>query len=552
MISSGLSSDVFSRVAKKRLVQIGLLASIVLAGVFGWYFYRLNSNTIYVSGVGNVSIASSDLETSERALAAAKRALQESNSELAIGIMKKYLDRHPRDREHRVLFASLYQHLEKPEEAVRLLKYGMNGSVADSSLWEAVRRIRVAQAEQGPNTTVVGHWERTSPSVDEEQDKKWITQHWELALEAAQEVEKKQPKDTSNRWYLAKILGELGRLPESIVYWSALYEESPLDSDVAVGYATALLESQEWEKVEPVLWKHAKSTTARAKVYSLLCKLYTEKNDHERLKEVEKHSSFYQSIPDFVEIEYSLDHLNTLRTLYEEETLERLMLDKSRSSSMFLATLCWQHPHNRDEEDAFAELERRGEDAIDIVDQLMNNASSNCTIRSCAKILARKKFPGLIERLIGLLPHDHMSFGMDMDIAGAMDELGDPLAIDSLIECARISDRSIPDHGGDMGSFLQDDICSRARSVLALGAFDQPEARDALKKGFENPRLRACSAAALYRLTRDDTYLQVIQDDRTETRYRYDLVRYLKRLNEPYADRIVGMIEAELEARRAQ
>jgi hypothetical protein len=166
---------------------------------------------------------------------------------------------------------------------------------------------------------------------------------------------------------------------------------------------------------------------------------------------------------------------------------------------------CWSHPHNRLEAEAFESLEARGATTTPLLRKLFEGAHSTCTIRSTAHILARRKVDGLFDELVQRLPGDLRLPGMEMDIAGSLDDLGDPRAVEPL---RRVLD-SCEAGAANAQEFapLQDRAPARARAALALGAFDVEKSRRALEAGTKDPLIAPYCLAALYRLTRDPARL---------------------------------------------
>jgi hypothetical protein len=94
---------------------------------------------------------------------------------------------------------------------------------------------------------------------------------------------------------------------------------------------------------------------------------------------------------------------------------------------------------------------------------------------------------------------------MEMDFAGSLDELGDPRAIKLPID---VLNPEKADRSGD--GLLTDLTTARGRAALALGAFDSPESRRALERGTHSPEVAAYCQAALYRMSRDQKYLDAL------------------------------------------
>jgi hypothetical protein len=220
-----------------------------------------------------------------------------------------------------------------------------------------------------------------------------------------------------------------------------------------------------------------------------------------------KRAEFYTQLPSFTSLMYSEENRKTLQSLDQEATVRKLAGDPSEQAAEFLAALCWSHPHDQLETLAFEALEARGARTTPLLQKLLENAGSTCTIRSTAHILARRKMDGLFEFLEERLPGDLRAYGMEMDIAGALDDLGDPRAVGPLCQMLAPGDAVAAQENGP----LMERRLARARAALALGAFDTPESRKALEARAQDPQLGAYCRAALYRITRDPKQLASLE-----------------------------------------
>jgi hypothetical protein len=121
--------------------------------------------------------------------------------------------------------------------------------------------------------------------------------------------------------------------------------------------------------------------------------------------------------------------------------------------------------------------------------------------------------PGLLEVLLPALPRD-LNWPFEMDIAGALDLLGDPGAVSSLVELLDVGRPAAAAESDVLGfSDRLPRLFARIRAALALGRFDTPEARDALSGCLADPdeELVAACRAALYRLTGSDEHAQALR-----------------------------------------
>jgi HEAT repeat protein len=95
-----------------------------------------------------------------------------------------------------------------------------------------------------------------------------------------------------------------------------------------------------------------------------------------------------------------------------------------------------------------------------------------------------------------------------MDIANALDVLGDARAVPALIAVLAPENQEEPDR---VTAMMYDTAGARYRAAMALGAFDTADSKQALLKGLENPRIHLACAGALYRLTGDAKYRAVLE-----------------------------------------
>lgn len=449
---------------------------------------------------------------------------------LAIAALREHLEKHSDDAGNRKLLFQVLMHIGKLDDAVKVLEDGLDDSSDDYTPLYWIGQVRLNQAQMGPNTTVEGNVSKTSPSKDPEADKAWIKSHYELALEAFRDAQELVPGETAATIQANEILHALERDQEAADSWQTIYELHPDNDRIVLGYANALIGISKWESAIPVLEKAIANKIYRRQTYALLSDCLKATNKEDAAKEAERRAKFYQSLPTFTNLEFSEALENTIVNLMEPNTFERLISDKTAESSECLAALCWQHPHNDQEDQAFEELGRRGDAECKLLLELFDDGGSVCTVRGAARVLAPKKYPGLVDRLIANLPNDVRGGGMNMDIAGAMDLLGDPTVVPHLIEVVDASNKVFPEF-----DFFNDALSSRLRATLALGAFDTPESIEALKMAMSNQKLRPFAAAALYRINGSSSYLDIVLNEGPKAERFSLMIPYFKRMTRPGA-----------------
>jgi hypothetical protein len=380
---------------------------------------------------------------------------------------------------------------------------------------------------------------RTSPSQDPNADEAYSQRHYELALEAYRKASSLKGSEVYMATKAASMLDQLGRSQEATKAWKSLYAKHPSNSQVANGYAHHLMNNQKWKEAIPVLKDAEKRKQGRSWAVSQLEECYKALGETEKAAEVAKKAKFYGRIPDFIDLEYSEEIADRLESMYSVETLKQVMEDRSTHTSDLLAALCWSHPHNEAETLAFEELGRRGEYESELLFSLLQSANSRCTIRQAAKLLADQKDERLYDFIEHLLLQDRDPFGMHMDIATAMDRLGDSRAVPLLIKAADLKRATTPNEFTPTHQALADSLSARIRATLALGGFATDESKSALEQAINNPVLRLFAAASLYRMTREEKYLDIMNKEGLTTQGSGMLIAYWERNKAPETDDIV-------------
>lgn len=190
----------------------------------------------------------------------------------------------------------------------------------------------------------------------------------------------------------------------------------------------------------------------------------------------------------------------------------------------------------------FVELGKRGPASAPLLHKLLRKHQSTCTARGAALALATQKDPKVFEWLAWALPYDTRSF-FHMDLATALDVLGDPRAVKVLVDVMQPS-KPLQDPAKNVDDDPMMERAGRAearcRAALALGAFDTPESRAALQEGLKNPDFKLYCQTALYRMKPDakagEELLAALKAPRDDERNPAGLVRrYLERTQPAFA-----------------
>lgn len=461
--------------------------------------------------------------------AAAKEAIGQANRgdvEGAIRGLREHLAREPKDVRSRFVLGQILDFDGRPDDSVATWEEGLAGVPEDYPLLMAIGEIRRRQGSDGPTMSYRRGMLGARPSMGVAGIEEYKKAHMEQAASAYERARKLRPDDPGASKALAGAYAALGKHEEAAAVWKSLIEKDPKDAGDRVGLAGAARGLGRKEEAIEAL-KGALALDPRlVAAHEAMAGLLEEVGRADEAEESRKRAEFYGRLPAFSTLAYSEENSGKLDGLADEGKVRALIADPSDAASELLAILCWSHPHDHLEALAFESLEARGEETTPLLRSLLEAAGSTCTVRSTAHILARRKADGILEFLVERLPGDSRSMGMDMDIAGSLDDLADPRAIAPLGE---VLDAPAGPEGEDADPFIMDRMSARGRAALALGAFDTPESRKLLEAGASKPILGAYCLAALHRATKDPKYLVDLERAAEDGPAKYAIAQYLIR-----------------------
>jgi tetratricopeptide (TPR) repeat protein len=438
----------------------------------------------------------------------AAQLVKKGNIDLAIDRLRGHLKQNATDGKARVYLGQILDFDGRPDEAVALWEQSLTGALSDFDLLMLIGEIRERQGQDGPTISRRRGMVGAQPSRDEAAEKVFKQSHLVQAATAYEKARKLKPDDHDAAMALATVYTLQEKHDAAVLIWKSLIEREPTNAGFHLRLASATKEAGRADEAVQYLEKAIELNPRLTGAHQALAD-YQKATGRAALAEQSKNrAEFYRRLPSFCTLVYSDENRTTLENLQEPDAVRKLVDDPSDRANQFLAVLCWSHPHNELETKAFESLESRGAATTPILRDLLAKARSTCTVKSTARILARRKATGVLDRLLRILPGDIRGLGMDMDIAGSLDDLGDPKAVGPLVE---VLDPGNANKGQDQ--LMTDRDGARGRAALALGAFDAPEARRALEQGTHTPEVAACCLAALYRLSHDQKYLRALEKD---------------------------------------
>lgn len=425
----------------------------------------------------------------------------------AIQVLRDYLNKNAKDVNARVILGRILDFDGRPDEAVTLWEGGLTDAASDLPVLMAIGEIRHRQGRDGPTVSYRRGMVGAIPSKDEAEEGRFKRSRLAQAATAYEKARKLRPDEPEAARALASVYSLQEKPDSAVEVWKSLVNLDPRNGEYRLGLALATRKAGRSDEALQHLKQALELNPRLAEAHEALAEDQERKGRAVEAEQSRKRAEFYNRLPSFCTLAYSEENLKTLDSLNQEGSVRKLVDDPSDQAAELLATLCWSHPHNRLETRAFEALEARGARTTPLLRALLEGARSTCTIRSTAYILARRRADGIYDYLVEMLPGDVRGFAMDMDIAGSLDDLGDPRAVGPLGQVLNPGDANAAIEGGP----LMDRNSARARAAMAIGAFDTPEARRALEAGTRDPQVAAYCFAALYRLTKDPKQLAALE-----------------------------------------
>jgi tetratricopeptide (TPR) repeat protein len=460
--------------------------------------------------------------------------LNQGNVEEAERMLRELLRRDPADLQVRVLLGRTLDYDGRPEEAARTWREGLKGEAADFALWMHIGTVHARLGREGPTVQYKRGVTTYTRNADPAAAERIMRAHRVLAREAFDKAAALAPGRHEPQLELAILYDALKEHEAAIAAWRGLAARDPENAAYATALARALNEAGRPDQAAAVLEAALKRNPRLSEAHAMLATYYHAAGRRAEAWQSRQQAEFYRRLPPFTRLLFSPQALQALERLNDRDGVSKLVEDPSDEAAQLLAVIAWRHPHDELETMAFESLERRGAAAVGVVRDLLEGARSARTVRASAAILARHKDPGLFEKIVGALPRDLGSAEFEMDIAGALDALGDPRAVPPLVQVFNPGDRS----PSRRDSAIYDRTRARARAALALGGFDAPAAKEALAQGLDHPELAPYAAAALYRQSGGDArYVPALREVAAgNDRYALSLLAgYLRKVPTPDA-----------------
>lgn len=464
------------------------------------------------------------------------------------------LEKSPTDLDTRMLLAQILTYDGRPDESIKLVQDGIDRVSNDDQRYNLslyIGAIAMQTAEDGPFVQRKRGTVTAQPADDSVDQQAFVNRYVRTAEESFQKAVDLFEDDQRALLSLAKAVSFSSSPERAIPLWTKLLDrDQSTHPKFELEYIELLFKTKRDDEATELANKRLDARPNDLATVQMLVEHYKEQKNTEALNSLTARAQFLESIPPFLGLEFSEENQQRLAKLEDQDEVEKLLKIRTEESTELLVVYVWRHPHNKLEDRAYVELGDRK--AVDHLHDLFDSAQSTCTVRGAVNQLARSKPDGLFEKLVLLLPNDLRTFGMEMDIANALETLQDKRAVEPLVETLAVDAKSAPKD--DHTRFLKDREFARWRAAIALGAFDFDLATRTLKTGLENKLIRVACLAGLYRQDNSEKWLDEIRTvaenpevDRQTLRQTVVVLDRLK--NKLPADKAVQEIFAAFEVR---
>lgn len=431
------------------------------------------------------------------------------------------------DIDSRLLLGTVNDFLGEPDEAIRIWSAGLDNTEDDYALYMSIGELRLRQGTQGANFKYVKGVLQPMAEMDSLEDLRFKTQQLNLAVAAFQKATNFYPYESDAWENLAASYKELNHFEMSLSCWQHLNEVFPQHDNFKLKLGQCRLEMghllEARKAFEAALALNPKLYVA----YAGLAEYWLEKDEVQAAELAIQQSEFYKWLPPFIDLPYNAERYKIFEKLAHQteenyldsasirmQMVEILMETESSNHTDFLAAVVW-YDEDRPEISTriFNILSERGLHGARLLSEIAKNSDNIFVISQAVQHLVKLKVPGTFDLLVSLLPQDKQPF-QHINIADYMAQLGDDRAMLYLIK--ELNPKMIDQHykAKDLETFSlgQGIQASRQRAALALSAFNHPAAILALEEGLKNENVNIYCSASLYKITKEDKYLGLIED----------------------------------------
>jgi tetratricopeptide (TPR) repeat protein len=431
------------------------------------------------------------------------------------------------DIDSRLLLGTVSDFLGEPDDAIRIWSAGLTNTDDDYALHMSIGELRLRQGMQGASFRYVKGVLLPVDDIDSLEDHRFKTQQLNLAVVSFQKAADYYPYESDAWENLAATYQELKQFEMALRCWEHLNIVFPQNDTFKLKLGQCRLEMGHLLEARKSFEIALELNPKLYEAYAGLAEYWLEKDDVQAAELAIQKSEFYKWLPNFVNLVHTPENYQIFEQLAHQtednflesdstriKLIKKLMSENSKDNTEFLAAVVW-YDEERPEISIkiFNILSQRDLHGARLLSEIAKNSDNIFVISQSVQRLVRLQIPGTFELLVSLLPQDKQPF-QHINIADYMAQLGDDRAMLYLIK--ELNPTMINQHqkARDLESFSlgQGIQASRQRAALALSAFNHPAAILALEEGLKNENVNIYCSASLYKITKEDKYLTLIED----------------------------------------
>jgi Tfp pilus assembly protein PilF len=471
------------------------------------------------------------------------------------------------DIDSRLLLGTVNDFLGETDEAIRIWSGGLQGNEDDYAFYMSIGELRLRQGTQGSQYRYVRGVLQPVSEVDSLENQRFKIQQLNLAVAAFQKATDFYPYESDAWENLAASYQELNQPEMALSCWLHLNEVFPQHDNLKLKLGLCRLKMGHLLEARKAFEAALDLNPRLYAAHAGLAEYWLEKDDVLAAELAIQKSEFYKWLPPFINLAYTKDRYEKFEKLAhntdtenvenigekEEKELwgnenitqslqiDELLKDGSTESTDFLAAVLWyDEEHITRSSVLFDALATRGLAGARLLSELAKNSENVHIISQAVQRLVKLKVPGTFDLLVSLLPQDKQPF-QHINIADYMAQLGDDRAMLYLIK--ELNPTMINQHqkARDLESFslIQGIQASRQRAALALSAFNHPAAILALEEGLKNENVNVYCSASLYKITKEDKYLTLVENFTETQRKDKLLVQFFSHINTKEASKLM-------------
>jgi len=274
------------------------------------------------------------------------------------------------DNERRIELYRLLDYIGKSEEGIKVLQKGLRKKETDNELLWYLGQAWLARGDDGPNVSRSGGTITYHPSkMTDKEEKAWKKVEYQKAADAFRTLLKNEPEYEKTAELLIRSL-QGGFTPKELGgEIETLAKRFPSNLKIGLLHSDILIEKKELLKATELLNRFRKKSPRNGAIYRKLAEIFQLEKKDNRAKESLAKASFYEWMPPFCKVEYSLELAKKIQFLQTnrdrlklKEMVTGLIAEKTQASTDLMAAVCWHHlAHGLIENSCFEELEQRGE-----------------------------------------------------------------------------------------------------------------------------------------------------------------------------------------------